>query len=375
MSLAVALTSVVVIGSNGCRVGYDVDELPANASGAAAAGGGSGGAGPGAGSDAGGSAGAVAAGGCTLASDPAISYRVGEAAPLAGYYVLRSISRDECVQTAGCGIAQESIYSAAPCSFEACQIFQAVDRGGGWHSLQNAFSGFCLDAGGYMATSAVFDISCAPPGHADEDRQSFQLVCAGDDTWRLVDRATQSYVAVAGADGASLEFQAALGGDQQRFRVEARPSVFDAVVPTSEADPGQLWRYLPRKPKTGWEQPAFDDSAWAEGPGGFGDGLAVSSPARTAWTKDDIWLRRSFTLDAVPDALDLRINHDFNAEIYINGIEAAVLPNWTSGYRQLPLNSAALASLVAGPNTIAVHCATDPFGEQFIDVGLGHFGW
>ncbi len=388
VSIRSALHVAVLVGAvgslvNGCRVGYELqDKLVSSAGGAnggvtstaggTAAAGGSVNAG---GASAAGSPGQQTAG-CTLESEPGVAYEVGDFAALSGFYVLRGLSSDRCLQPTGCAVLNESAYEQASCSFEACQVFQAVDRGGAWYSLQNVGSGYCLDAGGLLGGNAVVDLTCAPSGHVDEPRQSFQLVCAGEDTWHLVDRVTQGYVAVAGPEaGAALQFHAASGGDEQRFVVQWRPNVFEAVVPTSEAAPGLVWRYVTRRPKGAWEQVAFDDSAWSEGPGGFGDGLAISSPARTHWNDADIWLRRSFTLDSLPAALDMRINHDFNAEVYLNGVEAAVLANWTSGYRQLALDQAAVDSLVVGENVVAVHCSTDPFGEQFIDLGFGRFVW
>lgn len=380
--LSALLVAAAAFAISACRIGYEVLDQNLVAAGTTSVGGAMTSTTGTSGSDtnlagdqpiaSGGAAGAGSGAGCALPSDPGATYAVGEAAQLSGYYVLHPISSDLCVRSANCGDGHETIYEQATCSFEPCQVFQSVARGDGWYSLQNSLSGYCLDAGGWQATSAVWDVSCSPVGHVDEPRQSFKLVCAGDDTWRLVDRATLGYVAIAGT---TLSFGPTLGGDEQRFRLEARPSVFEPVLATSEAEPGQTWRYVTKRPKPSWETQSFDDSSWSEGPGGFGDGLAISSPSRTPWTGSDIWLRRTFTLDEVPSALDLRVNHDDSVEIYINGIQAAGLANWTSGYRQMPLSADVLATLVVGANSIAVHCGSDSQGEQFIDVGLGHFRW
>lgn len=374
---AAALLALSV--ASGCRFGYDMVDPSGGAPSTGATGkGGSAGHG-GVSSGAGGASGAsgaqqISLGGCTLQSNGGVAYQVGDVAKLTGFHLIRSISSGNCLQTAGCLVAVDAAYEQATCSNEACQIFQSVERDDGWYSLQNVSSGYCLDAGGNLADDALHDGTCVPAGHSDEARESFQVVCDGGDSWRLVNRATQAYVGVAKSD-AGVDFRTQLGGDEQRFTVDSRASVFHAILPTSEADPGTLWRYVSRKPRTGWERPTFDDRAWLEGPGGFGDGLAISSPTRTPWTDAEIWLRRSFTLATLPSALHLRINHDFKAEVYINGIEVAALPTWTSGYRVVPLNDSALANFTLGENTIAVHCTADVDGEQFIDVGLGTFGW
>jgi len=44
------------------------------------------------------------------------------------------------------------------------------------------------------------------------------------------------------------------------------------IVPASQAS-GIAWRYTIEKPAEKWFQPGFDDSAWKEGPGGFGTAL------------------------------------------------------------------------------------------------------
>lgn len=67
--------------------------------------------------------------------------------------------------------------------------------------------------------------------------------------------------------------------------------------------------------------------------------------------------------------------HDHAAEVYINGNEAGLLGDWRSGYVTAPISQAALNALVIGENTLAAHCSRDDFGEQYFDLGVGHFVW
>ena len=90
----------------------------------------------------------------------------------------------------------------------------------------------------------------------------------------------------------------------------------------------------------------------------------------TPWTTSDLWLRRSFDLESMNfSSPHLKIFHDDEAEVYVNGALAGKLAGSTSGYLFVPLSDAARATLRAGANTIAIHVHQER-GGQFIDAGL-----
>ena len=80
-------------------------------------------------------------------------------------------------------------------------------------------------------------------------------------------------------------------------------------------------------------------------------------------------MRRRFTLKAKPASPLLRIFHDEDVEIYLNGILACRDGGFLTGYDDFEIDAAAAASLKPGENVIAVHCRQTA-GGQFIDVGL-----
>jgi len=95
---------------------------------------------------------------------------------------------------------------------------------------------------------------------------------------------------------------------------------------------------------------------------------------RTQWNTDNIWLRREFELapnavSSKTQSLALRIHHDEDVEVYLNGVEAARLPRWTSGYLETPVAAAALRTLHPGRNLMAIHCRQNN-GGQYIDAGI-----
>ena len=155
-------------------------------------------------------------------------------------------------------------------------------------------------------------------------------------------------------------------------KLYAAPPRVSVIAPTSQDEP-QAWRYVTNKPADDWFAVDYDDADWKEGKGAFGNvtkrGLG-RDPVKTKWDTSDIWLRRSFDLDDVPRGeLYLRIRHDEDAEIYVNGQLAAKRDGVATSYELTPVESEVGSLLQKGKNEIAVHCRQTE-GDQFIDVGL-----
>ncbi len=140
-------------------------------------------------------------------------------------------------------------------------------------------------------------------------------------------------------------------------------------IPTAQKEPFQ-WKYTTTKPSDGWELPDFDPKDWKEGPAGFGTESTPGTVVRTVWNSPEIWLRRTFALPAKPAGdLHLMIHHDEDAQVYINGIPAASLKGYTTGYKTEPINLKAKQAVKPGRNTLAVYCKQTS-GGQYIDLGL-----
>jgi hypothetical protein len=141
------------------------------------------------------------------------------------------------------------------------------------------------------------------------------------------------------------------------------------VVPTSEVQ-GVEWRYTTAKPAGDWYQPTFDASSWQAAPGGFGSQGTPSAVIRTAWKTEDVWLRRDILLPKRKwHRLQLRLHHDEDTEVYLNGVLAAKVPGYSTDYESVSITPEAMKTLKPGPNVIAVHCHQTS-GGQYIDVGL-----
>jgi hypothetical protein len=155
-------------------------------------------------------------------------------------------------------------------------------------------------------------------------------------------------------------------------RLELPPATFTPVVPTSEDQP-QPWKFdTAKRPGLRWTQPAFDDAAWTQGTGGFGNAGAVGAgKVGTPWATDDIYLRRAFTTGSLTrdqvGRLRLRVCKGGDVEVYLNGVQAYRKRRASGAYGMCSLNDPALAAIrLDGPNVLAVHCT----GCQYIDVGL-----
>lgn len=156
--------------------------------------------------------------------------------------------------------------------------------------------------------------------------------------------------------------------------IDLAPLIKRTIVDTSETAP-VLWRYSLDAQKNDWFREDFDDQSWKTGPGGFGTVGTPGGIIRTDWNTRDIWLRRFFTLTQKPaegSDLALRVHHDEDIEVYVNGVEAVRLNRWTTGYVEIPLSENAVAALRQGENVIAIHCHQNG-GGQYIDAGIVQF--
>lgn len=172
------------------------------------------------------------------------------------------------------------------------------------------------------------------------------------------------------ADPAMWKKWASKGQDVSgRWAPIPEPPKVTEVVPTAQSAPID-WRYTTDRPADGWFAPAFDDTGWKLGSAGFGAPGTPGAVVRTEWRTPDIWMRRNFEMPAgAYRNLMLRIYHDEDVEVYIDGLLAGRASGFTTDYVNLALRPAALAALKPGKHTLAVHCHQTT-GGQGVDVGI-----
>ena len=147
------------------------------------------------------------------------------------------------------------------------------------------------------------------------------------------------------------------------------PPALNSLVPTAEQE-AAVWRYAFDKPVDDWFRPEFDDGQWLSGKAGFGTRGTPNAIVGTVWNTPDIWLRRQFHAEPADGGVVwLRIHHDEDTEVYLNGQLIGRVSGWTVAYEDVAALPIARAALQHGTNTLAVHCH-QTYGGQYIDVGL-----
>ncbi len=167
--------------------------------------------------------------------------------------------------------------------------------------------------------------------------------------------ANQSLTGIIKVDGIPYHFLGAL----------ERP--YTNVLPTSD-DQDYQFSYTTAAPAPDWNRTDFNTSEWKSGAAPFGD---LAGGAATAWTSKELWVRRTFELnDPALKDLTLKLNHDDNVEVFLNGQMIYNFIGWTSNrFSYIPVKDAVLKQLKKGKNVLAVHIRNTA-GGAWLDAGL-----
>lgn len=167
--------------------------------------------------------------------------------------------------------------------------------------------------------------------------------------------AVQSLLGVIRVDGKSYGF---LGAMEQQF---------NNVLAASD-DQEYNFKYTESAPAEGWNSLTFDDAEWKSGAAPFGD---AEHQAKTEWKSKDLWVRRSFDLVNLNlKDLALKINHDDNIHVYLNGSLIYEHKGWTNNkFIYIPVKQEVIKGLKATKNVLAIHIVNTA-GGQGLDAGL-----
>ncbi|MEH6682363.1 MAG: DUF4965 domain-containing protein [Sediminicola sp.] len=163
----------------------------------------------------------------------------------------------------------------------------------------------------------------------------------------------QALVGLVRVDGEVYRF---LGKEPESYR-EVLPTAMesDYTAHITETDPGK-----------GWFLDTYNDKGWKTADAPFGD----MGNGGTTWNSGDIWYRRSFDLkgDALGETY-LKMFHDDNVEVYLNGEQIYKCECWTNEYKYYPLTGAVKKKLKGKGNILAIH-VKNTAGGQFLDAGI-----
>lgn len=146
------------------------------------------------------------------------------------------------------------------------------------------------------------------------------------------------------------------------------PKEVEMIIPSAE-EQDIAWKYTVSDPGEGWTKSDFDDSEWETSSGALGN-LGLHRSIQTEWVKKEIWIRRSVDLDSKIENPVLKILHDDDYKVYVNGELVAEEERSTPDYKFVGLDQKTSNSFKSGNNTIAAYCINTG-GKQSIDLGFG----
>ena len=153
-------------------------------------------------------------------------------------------------------------------------------------------------------------------------------------------------------------------GKLYRFMGNAEKK-YNTILPASD-EVAYETKYTEQEPAQGWMTTGFNDAAWKTGTAPFGDNR---TQAKTYWKSNNLWMRRSFDLSNTNfKNIYLKLHHDDNVEVYLNGERIYERVGWTGKFVLIPLQDTK-AKLNKGKNVLAIHVANTA-GGQWLDAGI-----
>jgi len=152
--------------------------------------------------------------------------------------------------------------------------------------------------------------------------------------------------------------------DGKIYRVMGNESkTYQSILPASD-EQAYTVKYSETAPQESWKNISFDDASWKTGKAPFSDN---KSTAGTVWRTKDLWVRRTFNLSKTDfNKVFLKLNHDDNIEVYLNGEKVYEKIGWVHKFEYIPLGK---TNLKNGKNVLAIHIANTA-GGAFLDAGI-----
>ena len=155
--------------------------------------------------------------------------------------------------------------------------------------------------------------------------------------------------------------------DEKIYRFMGSKGItFKDILPTGDVENYRA-KYTETNPAKDWMNPDFVDADWKNGVAPFGN---IEGVSKTLWSSRDIWMRREFTLENT-DFNDpiLKLQHDDNVKVYLNGDLIYDAGCCASKYLYLPMTNDMKSKLRKGKNVFAIH-VINTGGGALLDVGI-----
>jgi beta-galactosidase/beta-glucuronidase len=148
-------------------------------------------------------------------------------------------------------------------------------------------------------------------------------------------------------------------------RVYGPAIAMQTILPTADEKPAD-WLYTFEQPTATWFAEGYDAAGWKSGKSGFGTAGTPGAVVGTTWNTSNIWLRRTFEVKDGSGDLWLKVHHDEDAVVYLNGREIARLEGYVGSYQFKNIPDGILRP---GKNVLAISCKQTN-GGQYVDAGF-----
>lgn len=143
------------------------------------------------------------------------------------------------------------------------------------------------------------------------------------------------------------------------------PKNYVDVLPAADKESYRV-KITENNPGNGWQNGNFDDSAWRTEKAPFGD----NRKAATHWESGDLWYRRNFDLNQPNfDKLYLKLHHDDNVEVFLNGEKIYEREGWNNQFDYFEIPTSAKNKLKRKGNLLAIH-VKNTAGGRYLDAGI-----
>ena len=183
--------------------------------------------------------------------------------------------------------------------------------------------------------------------------------------WSATDKLNESpTVHWTGTDHA-LVGKISVDGKIYRFMGAPQKS-YTTIVPAGD-ELNYVASYTETKPAADWMQKNFDEQGWKSGAAPFG---SDETQVKTTWSSPDLWVRRKFVVkDLVTAPLLLKIQHDDDVEVYLNGELIYQHACCAAKFAYLTVEEAIAKNMKPGENLLAMH-VVNTGGAAWLDAGF-----
>jgi hypothetical protein len=167
--------------------------------------------------------------------------------------------------------------------------------------------------------------------------------------------------------GADHSIQGIIKVDGKNYRfLGAEEKAYETILASADEKSYQC-KYTEEQPADGWMHKNFNDATWKATEAPFS---SRKKEAKTLWKSKNLWVRRSFIVNEISaDRLFLKLHHDDNVEVYLNGALIYTCDCWNGKAEFFPMSDEIKSKLVKGENILAIHCANTA-GGAYLDAGL-----